>query len=132
MRIGADHPDRGMPDRPFRILLVEDHDVTRIALSIWLADLGYQVVVAESATVALRTVDHTEFDLLISDVNLPDGSGLELVKRLRERQQFPAIAISGVIGRDERDLARAAGFSDLLEMPLDRAGFVEKIKAFVK
>jgi CheY-like chemotaxis protein len=121
-----------MPDRPFRILLVEDHDVTRIALSIWLADLGYQVVAAESATAALRAVENTEFDLLVSDVHLPDGSGLDLVKRVRERKVFPAIAISGVIGRNERDLAKAAGFSELLEKPLERAGFVEKIKALIK
>jgi CheY-like chemotaxis protein len=121
-----------MLERPFRILLVEDHDVTRIALSIWLADLGYNVVAADSASAALRAVADMEFDLLISDVHLPDASGLDLVKQLRDRQDIPAIAISGVIGRFERDSAIAAGFSDLVEKPLERADFAEKIKALVK
>jgi CheY-like chemotaxis protein len=73
-------------------------------------------------TDALRIAAEEDFDILLSDIGLPDGSGLELIRRIRETRSVPALALSG-FGMDE-DLQRSrdAGFSDHLTKPvsLDR------------
>jgi CheY-like chemotaxis protein len=104
------------------ILVVDDHGDTLRSMKLLLTRLGYQVLAAENMTDALRIADEEEFDILLSDIGLPDGSGLELVKRIRETRNVPALALSG-FGMDE-DLQRSrdAGFSDHLTKPvsLDR------------
>jgi CheY-like chemotaxis protein len=105
-----------------RILVVDDHRDTLRSMKLLLTRLGYQVLAAENMTDALRIAEEEEFDILLSDIGLPDGSGLELVKRIRETRDVPALALSG-FGMDE-DLQRSrdAGFSDHLTKPvsLDR------------
>jgi CheY-like chemotaxis protein len=104
------------------ILVVDDHRDTLRSMKLLLTRLGYQVLAAENMTDALRISEKEEFDFLLSDIGLPDGSGLELVKRIREKRDVPALALSG-FGMDE-DLQRSrdAGFSDHLTKPvsLDR------------
>ena len=91
-------------------------------MKLLLTRLGYQVLAAENMTEALRIADEEEFDILLSDIGLPDGSGLELIRRIRKTRNVPALALSG-FGMDE-DLQRSrdAGFSDHLTKPvsLDR------------
>ena len=113
-------PEAGQQRR--RILVVDDHRDTLRSMKLLLTRLGYQVLAAENMTDALRIADEEEFDILLSDIGLPDGSGLELVRRIRETRDVPALALSG-FGMDE-DLQRSrdAGFSDHLTKPvsLDR------------
>ena len=71
----------GMPHR--RILLVEDHKPTRIAMTHLLVHRKYEVVAAASLAEARAAVNRATFDLLISDLGLPDGSGNELMAELR-------------------------------------------------
>jgi len=105
-----------------RILVVDDHRDTLRSMQLLLTRLGYQVLAAENMTQALRIADEEEFDILLSDIGLPDGSGLELIRRIRQTRNVPALALSG-FGMDE-DLQRSldAGFSDHLTKPvsLDR------------
>ena len=104
------------------ILVVDDHRDTLRSMKLLLTRLGYQVLAAENMTDALRIADEEEFDILLSDIGLPDGSGLELIRRIRQTRNVPALALSG-FGMDE-DLQRSrdAGFSDHLTKPvsLDR------------
>lgn len=104
------------------ILVVDDHHDTLRSMSLLLTRLGYHVLAAENMTDALRIATEEEFDILLSDIGLPDGSGLELIKRIRETRSVPALALSG-FGMDD-DLRRSleAGFSDHLTKPvsLDR------------
>jgi CheY-like chemotaxis protein len=110
----------GQPRRT--ILVVDDHHDTLRSMSLLLTRLGYQVLAAENMTDALRIATEEEFDILLSDIGLPDGSGLELIKRIRETRSVPALALSG-FGMDD-DLQRSldAGFADHLTKPvsLDR------------
>lgn len=105
-----------------RILVVDDHRDTLRSMKLLLTRLGYQVFAAENMTDALRIAENEEFDILLSDIGLPDGSGLELLKRIRETRHVPALALSG-FGMDE-DVQRSqdAGFFDHLIKPvsLDR------------
>jgi CheY-like chemotaxis protein len=101
-----------------RILLVEDHPDTAELLSSLLEQRGHEVVVAGSVGDALRLAAETPFDLVVSDVGLPDATGYDLMRQLLARMPIRGIALSGW-GRPE-DIAksRAAGFSEHLTKPV--------------
>ena len=102
-----------------QILLVEDHEDTARVLRRILEKSGHGVSLANNVTDARARAAEKNFDLVISDVGLPDGSGLELMRHLSTTYGFRGIALSG-FGTDE-DLAasRAAGFAEHLTKPVD-------------
>jgi CheY-like chemotaxis protein len=113
-----------------RVLLVEDHFATRNALAIWLEDLGHQVEAVETVSHALEVAAHRDFDVLISDIGLPDGDGRDLVRQLKQTHQFRAIAISGMmIGPAERESSRQAGFIAHLEKPFNPMDLEQTLRA---
>jgi CheY-like chemotaxis protein len=101
-----------------RILLVEDHDVTRTTLSRLLVRRGFQVTSVPSATKACDAARDVRFDLVLSDIGLPDGDGFSLMRKLRDEFGLKGIALTGY-GMDE-DLARStdAGFFAHLTKPI--------------
>lgn len=111
-----------------RVLLVEDHAATRLTLTQLLRHRRYDVTSAASASEALRHAQAQEFDLVISDVGLPDRNGYELMGDLRQIDpQLGGIALSGY-GMEE-DIARsqAAGFAVHLVKPVTMARLEEAI-----
>lgn len=104
--------------RSFRLLLVEDHTTTLRVLTHFLKQDGHQVVAAASQAEALRSAASNEFDLVISDLGLPDGTGNELMAKLRATYGLRGIALSGY--GMEADIARskAAGFVSHLIKPV--------------
>jgi CheY-like chemotaxis protein len=107
------------PNRPRgHILLVEDHGDTASVLLRLLKKDGYEVDHATTVSAAEELASQHQFDLVISDLGLPDGTGLDLMKRLRKRHCFPAIALSGY-GMDEDVAAsKAAGFAEHFTKPI--------------
>jgi signal transduction histidine kinase/CheY-like chemotaxis protein len=105
--------------RPLRILLVDDNDDTRRSLSELLARRGHDVRPAEGVEAALRVAADAEFDLLISDIEMVDGTGLQLIQALRSTQPVAAIALSGLGSSDDLELSRSAGFALHLMKPID-------------
>jgi PAS domain S-box-containing protein len=105
--------------RGLRILLVEDDEATMRAMARLLQIRGHVVLTAQSLAAGLEAAANEEFDLLISDLGLPDGNGLELMRNLREQRPVKAIAVSG-FGMDEdvRE-CHAAGFAAHLTKPVD-------------
>jgi CheY-like chemotaxis protein len=105
-----------------RILVVDDHCDTLRSLKLLLTRMGYQVLGAENMMDALRIAEREQFDLLLSDIGLPDGSGHELVKRILEKRSVMAIAVSGFGMEEDVRRSRDAGFFDHLTKPvsLDR------------
>ena len=102
-----------------QILLVEDHEDTARVLGRILRNAGFDVSHAGTVTDARALAGARPFDLLISDVGLPDGSGLDLMKALREAQGIKGIALSG-FGTDEDVAASAAaGFAAHITKPVD-------------
>jgi CheY-like chemotaxis protein len=108
------------PDRPqsLRILLVEDNADTLNVLSRLLRRWGCGVTCAQSVQAALECAAKERFDLLVSDIGLPDGSGLEIMQQLKQDYGLRGIAISGY-GMDE-DVKQSlkAGFEKHLTKPL--------------
>ncbi len=105
--------------RQLRLLLVEDHADTARTLCRLLRRAGYLVITASDVAGAAAAAAREPIDLLISDLGLPDGSGHEVVRRVRIHHAVPAIAMSGY-GMDE-DLRRSreAGFTEHLVKPVD-------------
>jgi PAS domain S-box-containing protein len=102
-----------------QILLVEDHEDTARVLGRILRNAGFDVSHAGTVAEARTLAGTRPFDLLISDVGLPDGSGLELMKALRDAQNIKGIALSG-FGTDEDVAASAAaGFAAHITKPVD-------------
>jgi len=105
--------------RSLRILLVDDHPDTGAALKRLLTLRGHTVAAARDMHSAMETAERGEFDLLISDVGLPDGSGLELITHLREKSGIRGIAISGFGMNRDIEKSINAGFSEHLVKPVN-------------
>jgi CheY-like chemotaxis protein len=105
--------------RALRILLVDDNDDTRRSFAELLGRRGHEVRTAEGVTDALRRAEGFSFDLLISDIEMGDGSGLQLIRALRATHPVPAIALSGFGSSDDLELSRSAGFAIHLMKPID-------------
>jgi len=107
--------------RPLSVLLVEDHADTADMMKHLLEISGHQVETAADIATALEMANRHHFDLLISDLGLPDGTGHDLLRQLRRQghRKLAAIAISGY--GQERDLeqSRRAGFTAHLTKPVD-------------
>ena len=116
--------------RPLRILLVEDHGVTAKMMQMVLTEEGHTVETAGDVETALELANRNNFDLLLSDLGLPDGSGHELMRQLRERgQEFPGIALSGYGQEEDIQRSREADFAAHLTKPASREAVVDTIAA---
>jgi PAS domain S-box-containing protein len=102
--------------RALQILLVEDHQETARVMARILAGVGHAVTVADSVAAATSNAEEAVFDLVISDLGLPDGSGLDLMRRLRP---LPGIALTGYGLEEDVKKAREAGFLAHLTKPID-------------
>ena len=101
------------------ILLVEDHADTAGLMQRLLRHRGYKVRLATSVADALRCADSGDFHLLISDIGLPDGNGVDLFRQLRVKRPIKGIALSGFGMEEDIERSRAAGFSEHITKPVD-------------
>ena len=108
--------------RPQRILIVEDHPDSSAILQRLLQRCGFEVSAAATVAEALRLAGEENalpFQLLISDLGLPDGTGYELMQKLRAQYSLPGIALSGYSQIEDVRRALEAGFSRHLTKPID-------------
>src|SRR5213082_3436272 len=112
--------DHGGTDQPSAdILLVEDHEDTARALRRMLENAGYQVGYASTLASARDLAAKRRFRLVISDLGLPDGSGLDLMGELGDSGQLRGIALSGFGSESDVAAAKAAGFAEHFTKPVD-------------
>ncbi len=110
-----------------RLLIVEDHGDTARALARLLENRGFTTKIAQNVTTALETIEREEFDLLLCDLGLPDGTGMDLIKKVRESRQTPAIALTGFGMQEDVDRAQGAGFDAHLTKPVN----LQKLEATI-
>jgi len=110
----------GVRTQRLHLLVVEDHPDTARAMGRLLETCGYDVEVAASVQAALELVSRNgeRVDLLISDVGLPDGTGLDLMRRLKELYGLKGIALSGYGTQDDIRRSAEAGFAEHLTKPI--------------
>lgn len=107
-----------------RILLVEDHRDTASVVARLLERWGHTVAVAHDVAEGIRAAKAAHFDLLISDVGLPDGTGHDLMRQL---SPMPGIVLSGYGMKEDISKSKAAGFAEHLVKPVDLDNLRETI-----
>jgi signal transduction histidine kinase/CheY-like chemotaxis protein len=117
--------------RKGHLLVVDDHHDTCIGMKMLLERRGYQITLAHTADQALEKAEAEKFDLLISDIGLPDRSGYELMQELRAKSKLRGIAMSGFGMENDILKARAAGFSEHLTKPINFDRLDETIRSLL-
>jgi signal transduction histidine kinase/ActR/RegA family two-component response regulator len=113
-------PDRPRGQKLPRILLVEDHVDTGRLMARLLRLHNYEVAHVETIQAALSSLRDNNFDLIISDLGLPDGSGLDLIRQIKQfRPDITAICLSGYGMSQDINASREAGFVEHLTKPVD-------------
>ena len=114
-----DAPRSTAKRRSVRLLLVEDHEDTNQSLTRMLRRRGYEVHTANDMRSALDIATSKQFDVLVSDIGLPDGSGIDLLKALRAKGEVFGIALSGYGMEEDIRRSHDVGFSHHLVKPVD-------------
>jgi len=105
--------------KAMRVLLVEDHEDTNRSLTQLLRRRGYHVQPAHSVQTALEAAAQERFDVLISDIGLPDGSGIDLMAKLKDDHPIFGIALTGFGMEDDLRKSHEVGFNHHLVKPVD-------------
>src|SRR5438094_17464 len=112
-------PPRLSEHHAMRILLVEDHEDSNRSLTNLLRRRGYHVRSALNCQSALDLSAKEQFDVLISDLALPDGSGIDLMQTLQSKRPVLGIALTGFGMENDIRKCREAGFQHHLVKPID-------------
>ena len=102
-----------------RILVVEDHSDTLQALSRLLSHFGHEISLADRAQTALNIIDSKEFDVVLCDIGLPDGTGYDVIAQAKRRQPVKAVALTGFSATEDIERGKQAGFDFHLTKPVD-------------
>ena len=132
----APAPERRKPaveqGKKLRVLLLEDHVDTNEALTMLLELRGYTVTPALNVSSALEIASREDFDLLLSDLGLPDGSPGEVMKAVAARNGTIGIALSGLGMEKDFERSRSLGFRHHLVKPVDVGRLEEVLQEFGK
>jgi signal transduction histidine kinase len=109
---------RTAPPR-LRLLVIEDHEPTMMVLVRLLRGYGHNVFTAENVERALAVAATQSFDLVISDLGLPDGNGIDLMRKLAKEYGLRGIALSGYGMPEDRAKTKQAGFLAHLVKPIN-------------
>lgn len=118
-------------ERKRRALVVDDvADVTEM-LSVLLTHAGYEVRTASSAAAALSSAQQDQFDVIISDIGMPQMNGYELARAVREMPGYetvPMVALTGYSKFDDRQRSLDAGFNAHLTKPIEPRELLDLIE----
>ena len=131
-KIAEKQPAPEESGRSLRILLLEDHVDTNESLTLLLELRGYSVTSALNVTTAMEIAAREEFDLLLSDLGLPDGSPGDVMKKVAEQNGTVGIALSGFGMEKDFETSRGFGFSHHLVKPVDVARLEELLQHYSK
>ncbi len=120
----AEVPEGGPAIRRLRVLLAEDNEINRILATELLHELGHEVTAVENGRLALDSLGREHFDLVLMDVQMPEMSGLEAVRRIRENPPpgvdpgQPVVALTAYALEGDRERFLAAGMDGYLSKPI--------------
>jgi len=124
---------RRIPD-PMRVLVVDDHDFNLRLLERLLEREGREMRAADSLAAAERALAEEEPAMIVLDLNLPDGSGLDLTRKLKSEPRtasIPIVACTAAAMPADEDLARAAGCDAFVAKPIDLKHFSRVISSIL-
>ncbi len=109
-----------MTEKPISVLVVDDEPVLRELVAFILVDKGFDVCEAESGDAAFQLMHQRRFDVVLSDVRMPKGSGVELLQRINQMEHFrPTVFLVSGYSEISLEEARRLGAMDLLNKPVD-------------
>src|SRR6516225_8468840 len=114
--------------RPLRVFLVENHQDSAKYISLYLEHLGYQVRAVRDMATALKEFPQSNYDVLISDIGLPDGDGWQLMEQMKSVRPPLSIAMSGYGSAEDLRRSRSAGYDHHLVKPFPPSELVELLK----
>lgn len=115
-----------------RILLVDDDPALTRAVQKLLGLDGHHCITAQSAAGARRSLADGDFDLLLLDVNLPDGDGLTLCRQLRTRHTLPILLLTARSSGTDKVVGLEIGADDYITKPFDPAELVARVRAHLR
>jgi DNA-binding response OmpR family regulator len=124
-----------MTDIDRTILIVEDDELLRDAFKLLLEDAGYQVLEAGTARGALETVMEKLPAIVVLDLGLPDGPGLDVVRTMRadpDLRSTPVIALTGRVGEREKRECLEAGCDRYLPKPIAPSDLLAELPALLQ
>jgi CheY-like chemotaxis protein len=110
--------NRQIPTR-LRVLVVEDHVDTACLMARLLEAAGYEVRVAHDVASALQLAATEPFDIVVSDIGLPDATGYDLMEQLKAKHRIKGVALSGYVMDDDVQRSSDAGFTEHLVKPVN-------------
>lgn len=122
------------PEGRTRILLVEDHYPIKRVLKSYFDPFIYEVYTAETGNEALQLLDKKTMDLVLIDSSLPDLSGYEVTKRIRENftmSELPILLILSYSTEETRRAAFEAGVNDSITSPIDSVELLSRIRTLL-
>jgi two-component system torCAD operon response regulator TorR len=114
------------------LLVVEDDAIVRDVVTRYLETNGFEVEAVASAAAAIASCGVSAFDLLIIDVNLPDGSGIDLAVRLRARRDTAVIFMTGLGSPDARVRGLESGGDDYIVKPIEVRELLARVRAVLR
>ena len=123
------------PLHGLRVLFVDDNEDARTFVRAALETAGATVQVAESAEQGLELFDSGTFDIVLSDIGMPNVDGYDFMAQLRSRRRaarVPAIALTAYAGSDDARRALAAGFQRHVAKPIDPAELVAAVSSVIE
>ena len=120
-------PQQQQPPHRLRILLVDDHADTRDLLERLLSS-RFEIVTAACLASALAAAERSVPDIVISDIGLPDGDGVALMRELHRRSGVAGIAVSGYAIENAKAF-REAGFVNWLRKPIQLSELLDALTA---
>ena len=122
---------RAEPSERRTALVVDDvADVTEM-LAVVLTHAGYSVVTASSAPAALKAARERQFDVIISDIGMPEMNGYQLAREVRQLPGYettPMVAVTGYSMFDDKERSTNAGFSAHMTKPIDPRALLDLIE----
>lgn len=118
-----------------KILIVEDNDLNLKLFRDLLQAHGYQTVETRDGNQVLGLVNQERPDLILMDIQLPEISGLDLIKQIKNNAKLdsiPIIAVTAFAMREDEEKILASGCESYIAKPIAIDGFLEKIRQFLK
>jgi len=119
------------PDKALKILVVDDHSLTRTMVRAILKGIGFEnILQAENGQEAVEHILHGNIEIVICDWNMPEGTGLEVLKTIRTDERFrdlPFIMLTAEAYRENVAAALSAGVTDYIVKPFTADVLAEKL-----
>ena len=115
-----------------RILVVDDDEMVRSTTEALIASLGYEVDTAEGGKDAIAKADASRFDLILTDLSMPEMNGIELIEHLREHGFDSAAAVFTGYGEDAIATAADSGVDEVIRKPISRKDLGTVIRRLIE